>query len=469
MIGLLLNTITAVVDIFKPNPGGFANLVLLAEPVFPALIVQVDVSSFTLSMCNPKTVHKHVCGHYVLDRPENGCAKSTRSRHSPLNYDFDVRAPCEALMYEPLASGDFRNECYFEGKRIRIQVYFSPVFCYAEDQKWKKEEAKEKKAAAPRLGLNEDGPSSSGVSNDTLAKPREVEKKPECYNVWEWCTGNILWAILFPAVDLCLRGTASVRTAGLEELFNIITDHAKPVLLRVASSRTNSIPERAVGELMGFQICQLSPGNKRLRGITSLVTMECQVLQIAAIKSVAPQLFAKRINGAIHLEVKPTCLVFRYDAANIEQIEPLPVLKLPRNYLPSILTYATVAPMGIGLKWVNCGCLIVMAKLDLKVLIEGPMLEAGCAWALDVPRLDVETPRITNVKEPDWDKHSLTPKLIECHVESTLKQRMMHEPGSLPLASQNTVGKTNLTFQLAASPLPTGPSTSHYTSTSTIK
>lgn len=77
-------------------------------------------------------------------------------------------------MYELLACGDFGTECLFEGRRIRIQIYHSPMFCYAMDQRWKKEgeEKAQQNAVYPGAGAGADsnGQSGSEGTQDTLAK-----------------------------------------------------------------------------------------------------------------------------------------------------------------------------------------------------------------------------------------------------------------------------------------------------------
>ena len=84
-------------------------------------------------------------------------------------------------MYELLAGGERGEECLFEGRRIRIQIYFTPVFCYALDQRWKKEdeEKAQQNARYPGAGAGADsnGQSGSEGTQDTLAKPTTGAKK----------------------------------------------------------------------------------------------------------------------------------------------------------------------------------------------------------------------------------------------------------------------------------------------------
>ena len=84
-------------------------------------------------MCRPEKVHHYVCGHYVLDKPTDGCALSTISTHGmePPELAMDGtprRDPCKALLYELIAVGDF-STCFYEGITIRMIIYRSPSGC----------------------------------------------------------------------------------------------------------------------------------------------------------------------------------------------------------------------------------------------------------------------------------------------------------------------------------------------------
>src|SRR4051794_40446433 len=81
------------------------------------------------TMCQPQQVHAFSCGHYVLDKPSDGC---TGSRPSPCRRSetpTDDREPCRELLYELVAGGDFASSILFKGVQIMITVYRSATMC----------------------------------------------------------------------------------------------------------------------------------------------------------------------------------------------------------------------------------------------------------------------------------------------------------------------------------------------------
>ncbi len=88
-------------------------------------------------MCRPQKVHLFSCGHYILDKVEDGCTGSRVSPHStspnpPLS--SDRREPCRELLYELVACGS-SGLCVFQGAQIMVVVYRSAVMCYGRQTK----------------------------------------------------------------------------------------------------------------------------------------------------------------------------------------------------------------------------------------------------------------------------------------------------------------------------------------------
>ena len=80
-------------------------------------------------MCQPQQVHAFSCGHYVLDKPSDGCTGSRPSLCRRSETPTDDREPCRELLYELVAGGDFASSILFKGVQIMITVYRSATMC----------------------------------------------------------------------------------------------------------------------------------------------------------------------------------------------------------------------------------------------------------------------------------------------------------------------------------------------------